>query len=61
MISIAPKLILLDVAKFLDDERIRGSLHGIPVTEAQDPVGTVPLGYSQTNGRPFRLAAVASG
>lgn len=23
------------------------------------PVGTVPLGYSQTNGRPFELAVVA--
>ncbi|TGO66441.1 hypothetical protein BOTNAR_0061g00060 [Botryotinia narcissicola] len=74
MISTAPKIILLDIAKFLDDERaagyIRGPLHGIPVTvkdsictdfyyAAQDPVGTVPLGCSQTNGCPFGFTVVA--
>ncbi|THV53167.1 hypothetical protein BGAL_0057g00070 [Botrytis galanthina] len=96
MISTAPKKILLDIARSLDDGRaaeyIRGPLHSIPVTvkdsictdvsletdttcdqvigpvdgrmptiaaAAGYPVGTVPLGYSQTNGRPFELAVVA--
>ncbi|KAF7893075.1 uncharacterized protein EAF02_000613 [Botrytis sinoallii] len=54
MISTAPKKILLDIAKFFDDERaaghIRGPLHGIPVTVKDNICTDVSLGMDTTCG-----------
>ncbi|KAF7958928.1 hypothetical protein EAE96_002454 [Botrytis aclada] len=54
MISTAPKEILLDIAKSLDDERvaghIRGPLHDIPVTMKDNTCTDVSLGMDTTCG-----------